>query len=122
MTERNTTPEVRLSPDSKQVALRFAGQRYWQARGAVSFEAFMSDEDVADWAPLVPDDGQREHVIDVREDGWTIKHPMSCRSDLFACEVNRVAGQQLKAMPAPAGQYECRVNEGVFVVGEAVAS
>ncbi|GHH57571.1 DUF6085 family protein [Lentzea cavernae] len=123
MTEQNKAPEVRLSPDRTRVALRFEGREYWTAQGNGSFEALMSDEDVADWTPLVPDDGQREHVIDVREDGWTIKHPMSCRSDLFACEVNRAAGQQIKAMPAPAGKYECGLDgAGVFSIGKAVTS
>lgn len=48
------TPEVRLSPDGTELAVRWPGQRYWTIRGRESFEALVSDEQVADWTPLSP--------------------------------------------------------------------
>lgn len=51
------------------------------------------------------------HVIEVREDGWTLKHPLSCRPNLFDCAVNR-AGENLDGPPAPPGrQYMVDVDE-----------
>lgn len=65
-------------------------------------------------------DDDPEHIIDLRADGWTIKHPLACRPDLFACPVNRAAERDLTEQPAmPAGQYRCLVGaDGAFVVIE----
>lgn len=50
----------------------------------------------------------RPHVIDLREDGWTIMHPPACHPDLFACPVNRTAGRALEEPPPLApGRYFC---------------
>ena len=48
------TPEVRLSPDSTEIAVRWPGQKYWTIRGRESFEGLVSDEQVADWTVLAP--------------------------------------------------------------------
>jgi hypothetical protein len=57
------------------------------------------------------DGGPDHHIIDLREDGWTIQHPLSCRPDLFACPVNRAAGQALTEPPDVLGRFPCRVGE-----------
>jgi hypothetical protein len=62
----------------------------------------------------------RPHVIDLRDDGWSIMHPPRCHPGLFACPVNRVAGQQLDGPPdeIPFGQYFCELDEwGNLAIG-----
>jgi len=74
---------------------------------------------------LAPTDDDHRHIIQIREDGWTIKHPLACRPDLFNCPVNRVAGidlSQLDGPPAPPGFYECSSNDlgDRFLLGDRV--
>ena len=55
-----------------------------------------------------------QHVIEFRPDGWTIKHPLSCRPDLFECSVNRAAERDpanAAGPPVPPGRYECSAND-----------
>jgi len=66
-----------------------------------------------------------QHVIEIRTDGWTIQHPLSCRPNLFDCPVNRVAEADLEPLtgpPAPPGRYECGVNDigDRFLLGDRV--
>lgn len=63
-----------------------------------------------------------EHVIEFTEQGWTIMHPIACRPDLFACPVNRAAGDTVrKGAPPDNGRYVCSLDEdGQFVVGRRV--
>jgi hypothetical protein len=60
--------------------------------------------------PADPDGAQ--HVIEFREDGWTIRHPLTCRlGDLFACRVNRAAEVDVEGPPdAGLGRYVCDVD------------
>lgn len=51
------------------------------------------------------------HVIEFREDGWTISHPLSCRPKLFDCLVNRVAEKELSKRPDVLGRFECELND-----------
>lgn len=67
-------------------------------------------------ALLGSDDGR--HIVEFRADGWTIQHPLSCRPNLFACEVNRAAGRELTEPPAELGVFACRIEGGRFVVGD----
>ncbi|MEV0805753.1 hypothetical protein [Micromonospora sp. NPDC050200] len=62
---------------------------------------------------LAPADDDPRHIIDISVDGWTIKHPLSCRPNLFDCPVNRLAEQGLGAVAGPvyAGRFECSVND-----------
>lgn len=53
---------------------------------------------------------QPYHVLDVRENGWTLKHPLSCRPRLFDCPVN-VACEQLDGPPAEVGRWAVDVGE-----------
>jgi hypothetical protein len=46
-------PELRLSPDHTEIALRWPGRKYWTIYGRETFEALVSDEQVADWTPFV---------------------------------------------------------------------
>lgn len=48
------TPEVRLSPDGTEIAVRWPGRKYWTIRGRESFEGLVSDEQVANWTVLAP--------------------------------------------------------------------
>lgn len=59
------------------------------------------------------------HVVDLRADGWTIQHPLTCRTDLFACPVNRAAERDLTGPPHEFGRFECGVEDGEFWIGEA---
>jgi hypothetical protein len=64
---------------------------------------------------LAPVDDDPRHIIQFRTDGWTIKHPLACRPNLFDCPVNRAAEAELgtrRCPPAPPGRYECRAGEG----------
>lgn len=69
------------------------------------------------WLRLDPDE---PHLIEFRPDGWTIQHPVRCRPNLFACEVNRV-GESLDGPSGPPpeglGVYECWLDDGDFVIG-----
>ncbi|MEU4592903.1 DUF6085 family protein [Micromonospora aurantiaca (nom. illeg.)] len=65
------------------------------------------------------------HVIEIRPDGWTIQHPLSCRPDLFNCPVNRVGEAEMGSLncpPAPPGRYECGINDlgDRFLLGDRV--
>lgn len=66
-------------------------------------------------APLI-DEG---HVIEFRDTGWTIMHPLACRPNLFACEVNRAAERDLTDWEAPAvlGRFRCDAATGRFAIG-----
>lgn len=67
----------------------------------------------------------RPHVIDLREDGWTIMHPPACHPDLFACPVNQAATRNLEEPPPQApGRYFCEfdpdgVDWGFIIQGPA---
>jgi hypothetical protein len=68
--------------------------------------------------------GGEVHVIDLREDGWTIQHPLSCRArgELFSCPVNRLAGQQLLDPLDFTGRFEVGLNDDgdQLVIGDRV--
>jgi hypothetical protein len=62
----------------------------------------------------------RPHIIDLREDGWTIMHQPACHPDLFACPVNLAAAPAwVEKLPQAPGRYFCQLDEdGRFVIGE----
>ena len=41
--------------------------------------------------------GER-HIIELREDGWTIQHPLTCRPNLFDCITNTAGSQHFSAL------------------------
>ncbi|MDG4796890.1 DUF6085 family protein [Micromonospora sp. WMMD1082] len=68
---------------------------------------------------MMPVDAETAHLVELRAEGWTVQHPLSCRPNLFACEVNRVAERGLTAVPDELGVFECRAEDGVLVIGAA---
>lgn len=64
--------------------------------------------------------GPDEHVIEFREDGWTIKHPIACRPHLFDCPVNQMAERDLLGPPAQLGRFVCEIEDDMLVVRESV--
>lgn len=60
------------------------------------------------------------HVIQVRATTFTLKHPLSCRPNLFDCPFNE-AGRDLDGPPAPLGCYIVTLDEaGGLIIGEPV--
>jgi len=60
------------------------------------------------------------HVIDLREDGWTIAHPLSCRArGLFACPLNTAATDL--GWPPEVGRFAVTAEDGGLVLGERTA-
>lgn len=60
------------------------------------------------------------HVIDLREDGWTIKHTFMCRSlGLFTCSITQAAQTDLQSPPPEApGRYIVDLDpDGFLVIG-----
>lgn len=59
------------------------------------------------------------HLVNLREDGWTIKHPLSCRPHLFDCPINVAAVRDLLEPPDQLGVYTCELDaDGRFVIGQ----
>jgi hypothetical protein len=59
------------------------------------------------------------HVVDLREDGWTVMHPLSCRPNLFDCDVNKAADRDLDKPPAELGRFVCGLDgDGQFTIGQ----
>lgn len=77
---------------------------------------------LADEGYAVVEKGSEEHVIDFREDGWTIKHPLRCRPNLFDCPINRECeAQSWLEPPVPPGRYELELSDGdELVIGRAI--
>lgn len=59
------------------------------------------------------------HVIEFREDDWTIQHPLSCRPNLFHCPTTRAATHRLST-PAELGRFECWLESDRLVVGDRI--
>ncbi|GIJ36705.1 DUF6085 family protein [Micromonospora andamanensis] len=68
---------------------------------------------------IAPDDDPR-HVIEFRADGWTLKHPLSCRPRLFECRFSDAA-QALDGPPTALGRYVVDLSDdgqgGCLVIG-----
>lgn len=60
------------------------------------------------------------HIVDLRYDGWTIRHPLSCRPHLFECPVNLAGGRDLTEPPDELGRFVCGVDDdGRLVISHA---
>ena len=91
------------------VPLEFIGPVVDLIAEAVWTEALASLDDIA------------EHVVELRNDGWTIKHPLACRPDLFNCPVNRVAEAELVEPPKGRGRFPVWLDEqGRMSMGEEI--
>lgn len=57
------------------------------------------------------------HVVRFAEDGWTMKHPLACRPDLFECPMNDRLTEytheqaSINRSTQPLGVYEVSVND-----------
>lgn len=61
-----------------------------------------------------------QHIIELRDDGWTIQHPLSCRPNLFDCIYNMVAGGDLVDAAREQGQrgrFYCDLSEDGRILG-----
>lgn len=56
-------------------------------------------------------DASPVHVMDARESGWTLKHPLSCRPRLFDCPINRAA-EDLDGPVAEPGRWVVELGAG----------
>jgi hypothetical protein len=67
---------------------------------------------------LEPVDTGQPHIIHVEEKQWTMKHPLTCRTQLFECPVHAAA---LRSDPGiRLGRFVCTVGyDGFLVLGEA---
>lgn len=66
----------------------------------------------------IVDDGPAYHVIDLRPDGWTLRHPLSCRPNLFDCKLNTAALTDPLAARISTGQYRVDLVDGQLQIGE----
>lgn len=55
------------------------------------------------------------HVIEIREDGWAIQHPLSCRPNLFDCTANQFA---MDSENLPLGRYRVMANGDWLIIGD----
>lgn len=60
------------------------------------------------------------HIIELREDGFTIMHPLACRPNLFDCRYN-VAARALDSDQSLRGRFYCTTDDYLeLVIGERV--
>jgi hypothetical protein len=66
---------------------------------------------------LEPIDTGQPHIIHVEKEQWTMKHPLTCRAQLFECPVHAAA---LRSEPGiRLGRFVCTVGyDGFLVLGE----
>lgn len=76
------------------------------------------------WVPALADhvlaslDAQPFHTVNLREDGWTLKHPLDCRPRLFECEYNAATGALDGVPESGPGVYRVSLNERGWLVIE----
>lgn len=62
---------------------------------------------------IVPLDADERHIINVHENGWTIQHPLSCRSNPLGCLTTRVASDANEYINEHLyGRFVCKLNDG----------
>lgn len=60
------------------------------------------------------------HVVEFQEDGWLLKHPLSCRTiDLFDCALNH-ASAQFTEFSNWRGRYRVELVDGEVMIHEKV--
>lgn len=76
------------------------------------------DVEAAAWH-VIEHDIHAEHVIKFNERGWTIKHPLACRPNLFECPVHAAAEQQIAQPPEVLGRYTISLaDDGLLYLGD----
>lgn len=58
------------------------------------------------------------HIIELREDGFTIQHPLACRPNLFDCQYNLAARDTLDEAPGELGRFYCSTDDYMDLVIE----
>jgi hypothetical protein len=88
---------------------------------AATVRAEQAEARVAELAQQLKDVGQwaGRHVIDLRTDGFTIMHPLSCRPNLFDCIYN-FAAANLGNSEHGTGRFYCSLEGGSVVIQEKV--
>lgn len=69
-------------------------------------------------AVLAALDAQPFHTVNLREDGWTLKHPLDCRDRLFECEYNDATGALDGVPESGPGVYRVSLNDRRWLVIE----
>ena len=54
--------------------------------------------------------GPEYHVAEIRADGWSIKHPVSCREEMLDCLLHEVASHHWQEPPAVPGRYRADLD------------
>lgn len=60
------------------------------------------------------------HQIELREDGYTIQHPMACRPNLFDCVFNLMVREDFTEPPTELGRFYLDFDGADLTVGERV--
>jgi len=60
------------------------------------------------------------HVIELRDDGFTIQHPLSCRPNLFDCIYNYAAASTAELGQHPNGRFKVTTEGEDLIIGEEV--
>jgi len=58
------------------------------------------------------------HVIELRDDGFTIQHPLSCRPNLFDCIYNYAAANMPELGQHSNGRFKVTVEGDELIIGE----
>lgn len=107
--EPYTDADVELAGDTLHDFLTGLGLPPEMVRPYGAAKAVLDKLAAVGWVRMDPNE---PHLIEFREDGWTIQHPVRCRPNLFACRVNRVSAEQVDGPPASGlGVYECDVDD-----------
>jgi hypothetical protein len=88
---------------------------------ASGFATAADAEELADEICKAIDD-QPFHTVDLREDGWTLKHPLDCRHELFACPYNRALGVLDGVPESGPGVYRVDLDGHHLLLGDVLES
>lgn len=70
---------------------------------------------------VLTEPGPDYHVIDFAGDGYTLKHPLACRPNLFDCALHQAAAaEQLHHTTEALGRFRCELVDGRVMIGERV--
>lgn len=67
---------------------------------------------------VVPAGAEDHHIVEFREQSWTMQHPLACRPNLFTCPVNELAEKTFMAPGPGLGRYRCEIapsNTGLLL-------
>lgn len=62
-----------------------------------------------------------KHIVEIGTFSWTLSHPLTCRPNLFDCEVNKAAEGHWLEIPDEVGRFLCELDkDGRFVVQQRI--